>query len=309
MLIKQQLTESLVLSVAGGAFGLLIAGWSNDLIGRNIRLGLTSTLVMPIEPGRVLGFTAGISILAGLGFGLIPAWLASRTQRQRSPQATSPRLQPAAKARVGFAASSSSVRSRSSLTLLSVAGMMIHGLNRTINSRPNWDSESILTANVQIDERSYETPEKRRAFHDALSARLAAIPGIQAHTIASMFPIAGGGSVNDVLIDGQDTAGNTFPKGVAFSGYARILQDSRHPSPRRPNLPRHPFPSLRSNRPSSTNRWRSTSGPRVVRWAGASGQRGRWQGHLAGDHRRGRRCGRSHRLRPATTAHAVLQRP
>jgi len=214
MLIKQQLTESLVLSVAGGAFGLLIAGWSNDLIGRNIRLGLTSTLVMPID-GRVLGFTAGISILAGLGFGLIPAWLASRTSVNEA-------LKQQARGSAG-GKSQGWIRSllvvgqvALSLTLLSVAGMMIHGLNRTINSRPNWDSESILTANVQIDERSYETPEKRRAFHDALSARLAAIPGIQAHTIASMFPIAGGGSVNDVLIDGQDTAGNTFPKGVAF---------------------------------------------------------------------------------------------
>jgi predicted permease len=202
------------LSVAGGAFGLLIAGWSNDLIGRNIRLGLTSTLVMPID-GRVLGFTAGISILAGLGFGLIPAWLASRTSVNEA-------LKQQARGSAG-GQSQGWIRSllvvgqvALSLTLLSVAGMMIHGLNRTINSRPNWDSESILTANVQIDERSYETPEKRRAFHDALSARLAAIPGIQAHTIASMFPIAGGGSVNDVLIDGQDTAGNTFPKGVAF---------------------------------------------------------------------------------------------
>jgi putative ABC transport system permease protein len=214
MLIKQQLIESLVLSATGGAFGLLIARWSNDLIGRNIRLGLTSTLVMPID-GRVLGFTAAVSILAGLGFGLIPAWLASRTDvnetlKQQARGSTGGRHQ-------GWIRSLLVVGQVAlSLTLLSVAGMMIHGLNRTINSRPNWDSESILTANVQIDERVYESPEKRRAFHDAVSTRLAAIPGIEAYTIASMFPIAGGGSVYDVLIDGQDTAGNSFPKGIAF---------------------------------------------------------------------------------------------
>ena len=214
MLIKQQLIESLVLSATGGVFGLLIANWSNDLIGRNIKLGLTSTLEMPID-GRVLGFTAAISILAGLGFGLIPAWLASRTDvnealKQQSRGSTGGKSQ-------GWIRSVLVIGQVAlSLTLLSVAGMMIHGLNRTINSRPNWDSESILTANVQIDERVYESPEKRRAFHEALSARLAAIPGIQAHTIASRFPIAGGGSVYDVLIEGQDTAGNNFPKGVAF---------------------------------------------------------------------------------------------
>jgi len=214
MLIKQQLVESLVLSVAGGVFGLLIASWSNDLIGRNIKLGLSSTLEMPID-GRVLGFTAAISIGAGLGFGLIPAWLASRTDvnealKQQARGSTGGKSQ-------GWIRSLLVIGQVAlSLTLLSVAGMMIHGLNRTLNSRPSWDSESILTANVQIDERAYESPEKRRAFHDALSARLAAIPGIQAQTIASMFPIAGGGSVNDVLIEGQDTAGTSFPKGVAF---------------------------------------------------------------------------------------------
>ena len=214
MLIKQQLIESLVLSVTGGALGLLIARWSNELIGRNIKLGLYSTLEMPID-GRVLGFTAAISILAGLGFGLIPAWLASRTDinealKQQTRGSTGGRSQ-------GWIRSLLVVGQVAlSLTLLSVAGMMIHGLNRTLNSRPHWDSESILTANVQIDERTYESPEKRRAFHDALSARLAAIPGIQAQTIASMFPIAGGGSANDVLIEGQDAAGANFPKGIAF---------------------------------------------------------------------------------------------
>jgi predicted permease len=214
MLIEQQLIESLVLSVAGGGLGLLVALWSNELIGRNIKLGLYSTLELPID-GRVLGFTAAISIVAGLGFGLIPAWLASRTDvndalKQQTRGSTGGKSQ-------GWIRSLLVIGQVAlSLTLLSVAGMMIQGLNRTLNSRPHWDSESILTANVQIDERTYESPEKRRAFQDALSTRLAAIPGIEAQTIASMFPIAGGGSPNDVLIEGQDPAGNNFPKGIAF---------------------------------------------------------------------------------------------
>ncbi len=213
-LIKQQLTESLVLSVAGGAFGLLVAHWSNELIGRNIRLGLTSTLVMSID-GRVLAFTAAVSLLAGLGFGLIPAWLAARTDvnsalKQQARGSTGGKTQ-------GWIRSLLVVGQVAlSLALLSVAGMMIQGLNRTLTSRVSWDSESILTANVQIDERVYDTVEKRRAFHDALAARLAAIPGVQAYTLASMFPIAGAGSVTDVLIDGQDVAGNNYPKGIGF---------------------------------------------------------------------------------------------
>ena len=214
MLIKQQLIESLILSITGGALGLLIANWSNNLIGRNIRLGLTTTLDLPID-GRVLGFNAAVSILAGLGFGLVPAWLASRTDvnetlKQQSRGTTGGKSQ-------GWIRSILVVGQVAlSLALLSVAGMMIHGLNRTINARPSWDSESILTANVQIDEHSYETPEKRRAFHDALAARLAVIPGIESSTLASMLPTGGGNKEEDIFKEGQDSALPNLPKGITF---------------------------------------------------------------------------------------------
>jgi len=174
-------------SVAGGLLGLLIANWCNDLIGRNIKLGLNSTLQLPID-GRVLGFTAGISILAGLGFGLVPAWLASRTDvnealKQQTRGSTGGRSQ-------GWIRSLLVVGQVAlSLTLLSVAGMMIHGLNQTINSRPAWDSESILTANVQIDESAY-TVEQRRTFYDAILTRLERIPGVEACTSPPACPPA-----------------------------------------------------------------------------------------------------------------------
>ena len=214
MLIKQQLVESMVLSVAGGLLGLLIAHWSNGLIGRNIRLGLSSTLEMPID-GRVLAFTAGISILAGIGFGLVPAWLASRNNandalKQQARGSTGGKIQ-------GWIRSMLVVGQVAlSLTLLSVAGMMIHGLHSTLNSRPTWDSESILTANLQLDERVYDNAEKRRPFHDALLRRVAAIPGIQGCTITSRFPIAGAGSDDDVLIDGQDATATSFPRSKSY---------------------------------------------------------------------------------------------
>ncbi len=224
MLIKQQLIESLVVSVAGGLLGLLIANWSNELIGRNIKLGLTSTLELPID-GRVLGFTAGISILAGLGFGLIPAWLASRTDvnealKQQSRGTTGGKKQ-------GWIRNLLVIGQVAlSLTLLSVAGMMILGLNRTLHSRASWDTESILTANVQIEERSYDTPEKRRTFQDALAARLALIPGIEASTLASMFPMAGGGREEDVYPEGQDSTDKNLPKAntfLVYPGYFKTL--------------------------------------------------------------------------------------
>ena len=224
MLVKQQLAESLVLSFTGGILGLLIASWANALIGRNIQLGLTTTLEMPID-GRVLVFTAAISILSGLGFGLIPAWLASRTDvnetlKQQSRGTTGGKSQ-------GWIRSLLVIGQVAlSLALLSVAGMMINGLNRTIRNRPEWDSEMILTANVQIDDQFYDTPEKRRAFHDALAVRLAAIPGVEASALASMLPTGGGGKEEEIFKEGQDSTVLDLPKGITFlvtPGYFKTL--------------------------------------------------------------------------------------
>ncbi|MEJ1971254.1 MAG: FtsX-like permease family protein [Lacunisphaera sp.] len=263
MLIKQQLVESLIVSVVGGLLGLVVAHWCNELIGRNIKLGLNSTLHMPID-GRVLGFTAGISILAGLGFGLIPAWLASRTDvnealKQQTRGSTGGRSQGWIRRIlvVGQVALS--------LTLLSVAGMMIHGLNNTINSRPSWDSESILTANVQIDESAY-TVEQRRVFYDEILRRLERIPGVEASTLASRLPAGGGASEESIFTDGQDPTAKDLPKGLTYlvtPGFfktlgIRVLEGRTFPEN---------FSAMRPNRWSSTSRSPKNSGPMKVRSA------------------------------------------
>lgn len=212
-LIKQQLTESLILSVAGGGLGLMVARWSNDLIGRNIRLGFSSTLDMPID-GPVLGFTAAVSILAGIGFGLVPAVLASRTDvndtlKQQGRGSTGGRSQGWIRRIlvVGQVALS--------LTLLSAAGMMIQGLDRTINFRPDWDSERILTANVQVEEAAY-TVEQRRVFYDKILAGLERIPGVEAAALANRLPTGQGGGPTDIYAEGQDSTAKDLPKGMNY---------------------------------------------------------------------------------------------
>lgn len=241
-LIRQQLTESFILAIAGGGLGLVVARWCNDLIGRNIRLGLTSTLEMPLD-GRVFAFTAAISILAGIGFGLVPAWLASRTDvnetlKQQGRGSTGGRGQGWIRRIlvVGQVALS--------LTLLSVAGMMIQGLNRTINFRPDWDSERILTANLHVDDDAYP-PDKRRAYYDALLARLERIPGVETATLANQLPTAGGGGTTDIFIEGQDTTAKDLSKGNGFlvtPGYfktlgIRVLEGRTFPASVSPDQP------------------------------------------------------------------------
>ena len=222
-LMRQQLTESLILAVVGGGLGLLVARWCNNLIGRNIKLGLTSTLEMPLD-GRVLAFTAAISILAGIGFGLVPAWLASRTDvnealKQQGRGSTGGRGHGWIRRVLVIG------QVALSLTLLSVAGMMIQGLNRTINFRPDWDSERILTANLQVEENAYPV-DKRRACYDSLLARLERIPGVEVAALANQLPTAGTGGPTDIFIEGQDTTAKNLSKGDGFlvtPGYFKTL--------------------------------------------------------------------------------------
>lgn len=223
-LLRQQLTESIIVSVAGGGLGLLVARWCNDLVGRNIRLGLNNTtLHLPID-GRVLAFTAAVSILAGLGFGLVPAWLASRTDVNEALKAQS-RGTTGDRGHGWIRRILVIGQVALSLTLLSVAGLMVQGLNRTINFRPAWDSESILTANVQIDESVYN-PEQRRTFYEKLLTRLERIPGVESATLANRLPTGNGGGVVDILTEKQDPNARTLPKGQNYlitPGYFKTL--------------------------------------------------------------------------------------
>ena len=76
-LVRQLLTESLLLAALGGGLGLLLADWGKDLLGARITLGDVSGVRIPIDRA-VLGYTLGLSVLTGLLFGIVPAWQASR---------------------------------------------------------------------------------------------------------------------------------------------------------------------------------------------------------------------------------------
>ena len=75
--IRQSLVESVLLGLAGGGLGLLVAAWTTDALGSRVEIAGQMGLAMPLDR-RVLAFTAGASVLTGVLFGILPAWLASR---------------------------------------------------------------------------------------------------------------------------------------------------------------------------------------------------------------------------------------
>lgn len=223
-LVVHQLTQSMVLAVAGGGCGVLVAKWMNDLFGHAIRLGPDADaahLDLHMNTPVLLG-TLGISLLTGLLFGLLPAWFASRgdtvsTLKQQSRGSTSgrgPRLMRHALI-VGEVAVA--------LALLGVAGVMIRGLDSLLKRPKGWDTDRVLMANIHLPEQStYKTDESRRIVIEKLARRLAQIPGAEHTAISSTSPLFGYSKQVPIQVAGQTS---DDPSKQPLAGYTMVTPE------------------------------------------------------------------------------------
>ncbi|HYP17567.1 MAG TPA: ABC transporter permease, partial [Opitutus sp.] len=194
-LMRAVFVESLALAVVGGALGVLLALWCNDLLGRQVFIPpATVGIDIPLDY-RVLAFALAASTLAGVGFGLFPAWLAARTNVSDALKQGGP----------AFTASHAQLRVRHLLivaevtlavVLLSTASIFLHGLHRATQRDPGWRVDGLLTASLSIQTpKGTDTAEQRsayrRAFVQQLEEQLAALPGVEQVGVGTMLPTYG----------------------------------------------------------------------------------------------------------------------
>jgi len=186
-IIRQLLTESLVLALAGGALGLLLAAWGVSLM-RSIVPDMFPMLQHMSLDMPVLAFTFGISILTGLLFGLVPAWRSSHTDLNTTLKEAAGRSESAG----------GSHRIRSFLlasevalaVLLSVsAGLLLRSFVRVTEVNPGVRTANILTMNVSLPEVKYDTPLKRATFYKNLIERLDTLPGVRSAGAVLFLPL------------------------------------------------------------------------------------------------------------------------
>jgi predicted permease len=205
-LLKQCLTESVVVALIGGALGLLLALWCTEWIGRRLFDGLPGVSVA--IDARVLGFAFVCSVLTGLIFGVVPAWFAARADvndalkenlRGTTVGRTHHRLRNALiVGEVGFA-----------LVLLTGAGLFISGLQRFVQLSPGWRVDGLVFAQLSLKGTNYNRGYQRSVFFNELERRLAAVPGVEKVSFSSTLPIwpfdsSGGFQVEGrPLTDGQ----------------------------------------------------------------------------------------------------------
>lgn len=206
-LIGQLLTESLVLATAGGAAGVLLAGWMLRGVKAVGNLGRTSALALYLPGGNdiringlVLGFTLALCVVTGVLFGLFPALQSSR------PDLTDMlRERGAVKGRGGLSLRSALAMGQVALSvvLLIGAALLIESIARLRAVNPGFQAANLLTMKIPLPGNRYDTDQKRRAFFDELTRRVEALPGVRAAAVAQSLPTTTNNLNTNVAVEGQ----------------------------------------------------------------------------------------------------------
>ncbi|HKG48701.1 MAG TPA: ABC transporter permease [Pyrinomonadaceae bacterium] len=208
-IVRQLLTEGVLLATLGGAAGLLLAWWTT----RTFSAAPPPTGALPITPHfsidlRVLLFTLGLSLIAGIIFGLAPALRASR-----------PALIPALKDdAAAFFERTRTFGLRNllvvtqvalSVVLLIAAGLFLRSLWQAQTIDPGFDAEKIVGLPLNINLLRY-TKSQGREFYRQVVERVEAIPGVESASLARIAAVSGNSSVRSLTIEGRAAAENQF---------------------------------------------------------------------------------------------------
>jgi predicted permease len=184
-LMRQLLTESVLLASLGGLAGLAVAFWGLKLLSSLVPQGMAGLKVVRVD-GQMLGVTLLISILTGLAFGLAPAWHASRARLNETLKLSGASASPGV-GRRRYRGALVITEVALALVLLAGAGLMIESVVRLLHVKPGFDPENLLRVLVQLPWTKYNDPEHtepvnklRNTILAGLQERFSALPGVTA---------------------------------------------------------------------------------------------------------------------------------
>jgi putative ABC transport system permease protein len=200
-LVRQLLTESLLLAIVGGGLGLLLAVWGVEGLLALEPQGIPRLNEVRVDP-NVVCFTMGLALITGLLFGVVPAF-------QSTSSGISSTLKEGGR---GALTSRGGSRMRTTLViaevalavmLLAGAGLLIRSFSRLASVDPGFQVQSALTFELSLPESRYETEEHQIAFFDQLMPKLQTIPGVQAAGAVISLPLSGSSIVLTFAIAGR----------------------------------------------------------------------------------------------------------
>ncbi|HEX4438665.1 MAG TPA: ABC transporter permease [Thermoanaerobaculia bacterium] len=203
-LVRQLLTESLVLCAVGGALGAGVGVFLHDALVRLAPAGLLRLDQSRID-GRVLAFVVGASAAATLLAGLLPALRASAAGIGRG-------LVTATRASAGLSSSRArrvlaAVELSLAVVLLAGAALMVRSVSRLLDAPVGFDANGVLTLGLSLDGPAYDDNDPAlRAFQDRLLARVRALPGVERAALTGQVPLGGNGDAAGFHIAGRSAA-------------------------------------------------------------------------------------------------------
>ena len=203
-LVRQLLTESLLVALIGGGFGLLIASWGSRLLfavvssGRNpITAGSPLSVNLPID-SRILVFTLVVSLMALLASSLVPALRATRVDLSSTLKDT---RHAARLSRFSFGNTLVIAQLAMSLTLLIGAGLFVRSLLKLRSVDTGFNRENVLLLSVDPQLVHYK-PEQIGPLYKQMLERLAAVPGVSTVSLGRQGLLSGGGTQGSIKVPG-----------------------------------------------------------------------------------------------------------
>ena len=219
-LVRQVLTESVLIALIGGALGVLIALWGTDfLVGLNPQ-GIPRAHEIRVD-ARVLGFALAVSVLSGIMFGLVPALQASKPNLNET-------LKESGKSSTG---SIRGHRVRSilvvtevalALVLLVGAGLLIKSFSRLQEIDAGFNREKLLTMQLFLPPAQYPKEESQVAFYKESLQRFSSLPGVTSAAAITIAPLAGNGPQYIFSVEGRPLPA---PSDAPISSYRIISPD------------------------------------------------------------------------------------
>ncbi|HKW34147.1 MAG TPA: ABC transporter permease [Candidatus Acidoferrum sp.] len=220
-LVRQLLTESTLLSLAGGACGILITFWSVPALLALAPAGKVPRMEMIRMDGWVLAYTFAISVMTGIMFGLAPAFHATRRDASESLSQAG-RSVTAGHERMRGALTVSEIAL--ALVLLTGAGLMLKSFMRLRAVNPGFAPHSVMTITVDLPESTYRTAPQMRAFHARTLDELSGLPGVSASGAVNLLPLGGFLTMGTFQVEGsQRPPGFMVDKPCISPGYFKAM--------------------------------------------------------------------------------------
>jgi putative ABC transport system permease protein len=206
-IVRQLLTESVIVALLGGLLGILVAVWGLDAL-RAANPGDAARFA----PGwsqlginvPVLAFTIGLSVLSGLVFGLAPALQVSKPNLNESLKEGS--RQSSGRSH-GLRSSLVVFEIALSLVLLVCAGLFFRSFLTLFKTDPGFDPDHVLTMNLILPRAKYKDEPQSAAFYKELVQRVKATPGVESAAAVNFLPLGGSNASEDYLVEGEPQPG------------------------------------------------------------------------------------------------------